>query len=217
MSSPADVRKRIADCRTAILTANAQAKEREHIGRANEVKMKELNEVLMSTKKLRDDLRECINHVVAEYKSIEKYAADRKELALNMLKTAIEKAGYIVPDANTAGMQLEVHDKKARIVDKNGTDMNLREGSAFRTVLGSLTRYTLLKTDPDALQILFLDEMFNTLSDETTAEMKAYFEVFKEDTLIVGIEQRAFTFDGILDVEYQAIKTNGKTEILRKG
>ena len=217
MFNAKELRERINNCRSSLLAINAQAKERARIGRANEIKSKELTQSLQAAIIARDNVRECINHTTAIYKNIEKYAVDRKELALTMLKESIEQAGYIVPDAQTKGVKLVTKDKHARIVDDKGTDVNLREGSAYRTVLGMLIRYTLLKAQPDAMQVMFLDELFNTLSDETIVAMREYLAIFKEDILIVGIEQRDITFQGIVDVELQAVKdSNNKTIIKRK-
>lgn len=208
-------RERLNRCRYDLLVNRSQAEERAKIGRANEFKYREAEAELQKLTSIRDGIRESINYVTTLYKNIEKYAADRKELSTNMLKTAIEKAGFIVPDANTSGIRLEYNNKQARIVDNYGTDVNLREGSAYRTVLCMLMRYTLLKVQPDALQALFLDEMFSTLSDETIATMREYIDVFRQDTLIVGIEQRDALFQGIERTTFTAVKTNGET-VIRK-
>lgn len=204
---------RLNNCRNALLVAKAQADERARIGKINAEKLKEADRELNKLTTIRDNLRECMNYITGIYKNIEKYAADRKELSTNMLKTAIEKAGLIVPDASAKGIHLDYKNKEALIVDDYGTDVNLREGSAYRTVLCMLMRYTLLKVQPDALQVLFLDEMFSTLSDETINTMREYIEVFKEDILIVGIEQRDVLFQGINKTTFEAVKTDGVTTI----
>lgn len=206
---------RFSNRRNALLVAKAQADERARIGRANEAKLREAHLELQKYTNMRDTIRSCFNYITTLYKNIEKYAADRKELSTNMLKTAIEKAGFIVPDASTRGIHLEYNNKEARVVDDYGTDVNLREGSAYRTVLCMLMRYTLLKVQPDALQVMFLDEMFSTLSDETISTMREYIKVFKEDTLIIGIEQRDALFQGIDRTTFEAVKTDGVT-VIRK-
>lgn len=212
-----ELKQSISNCRTTLLASAAQADERARLGRINEEKANNATAELESYVTTKRNLVECSNYITTLYKNIEQYAANRKELALNMLKTAIERAGHIVPDADTKGIQLQFVDKKAKIVDKNGTDVNLREGSAYRTVLGMLISYTLLKAQPGCMQAMFLDEKLNTLSDETAAVMREFLDIFKEDTLIVGIEQRDTVFQGIDKTVFRAIKEDGKRTIIVKG
>lgn len=213
MSKIQELREDINNSRTRLLMIQAAAAERSRLGKENEAKAIQATKELERTTFLANDFRECMNQMVKIYKNIEQYSADRKKIGLDKLKAAIENAGYIVPDADAAGMKLDFDGKRATIVNSSGQDMNLREGSAFRTVLGALIRYTLIKSDPAAIQALILDEMFNTLSDETIVTMREYFNIFKEDMLILGIEQRDLVFQGIDKITYKASKANGVTEI----
>jgi hypothetical protein len=201
-----ELKKEIDSCRSRLLTAYTQGKERARIGRENEERAKQINEELTAYINTRATLKECINYVVRIYKNIESYASERKELSMDMLKTAISKAGLIVPDADVSGIELKVGDKSAKIVNATGQDINLREGSAYRTVMGMLIRYTLVKAQPDAIQAILLDEAFNTLSDTTTSELRSFIEIFKEDLLIVGIEQHDMLFQGLDPVVFNVKK-----------
>ena len=216
MSETEKLKQNIYNVRNDLLACISQANERVRLGMINEEKLKQANTELATYKNVKKEVVECSNYLVKLYKNIQQYAADRKELALNMLRTAIERAGYIVPSAETSGIQLSFADKKAKIIDKFGTDVNLREGSAYRTVMGVLINYTLIKAQPDCIQAIFLDEMFNTLSDETCTEMREYLDIFKDDILIVGIEQQDTIFQGIEKTTFKAIK-EGKRTIIMKG
>lgn len=208
------VEEDVATVRNNLLAAMIQCKERANIGRQNEKKARECISELKFYEEKRDALKECINWIVQEYKNIEKYLIDKKEVSMEMLKLAIEKAGMIVPDADANGIHLSVNDKSARVLNGEGQDINLREGSAYRTVMGILMRYTLLKSQPDAVQMMLLDEAFSTLSDETASVMKEYLGAFKEDMLIVGIEQRNYLYDGIDRTVFQVLKgKNGSSTV----
>ncbi len=212
------VEEDVATVRNNLLAAMIQCKERANIGRQNEKKARECISELKFYEEKRDALKECINWIVQEYKNIEKYLIDKKEVSMEMLKLAIEKAGMIVPDADANGIHLSVNDKSARVLNGEGQDINLREGSAYRTVMGILMRYTLLKSQPDAVQMMLLDEAFSTLSDETASVMKEYLGAFKEDMLIVGIEQRNYLYDGIDRTVFQVLKgKNGSSTVRRLG
>lgn len=217
MSGETYSKKELDACRSDLLNAMVQAKERAELGRANESKVQTVRQELRNLELARDALKTTATHMTDIYKNIEKYAADRKELALEMLKLAIEKAGYIVPDADVNGIQLKTEDTTAKIVNKYGQDINLREGSAYRSTMGMHIRYGILKADPEAIQAIFLDEAFGTLSDETKAAMRNNIDVFKDDTLIVGIEQQGYLFEGIEHKTLRAVKGQDKiTEIIEE-
>ena len=60
-----------------------------------------------------------------------------------------------------------------------------------------------------------LDEAFNTLSDETIATTREYIDVFKNDMLIIGIEQRNLLFQGLEKTTYRVQKKDGCTIVER--
>lgn len=211
-----EFKEKVSSCRSRILTAYSQGRERARIGRENEERAKQIETELSNYVKTRDSLKECTNYIVRIYKNIEAYASERKELSMGMLKAAISKAGLIVPDADVKGIELKVGDKSAKIVNATGQDINLREGSAYRTVLGMLIRYTLVKAQPDAIQVILLDEAFNTLSDTTTSELRAFIEVFKDDLLIVGVEQHDMLFQGLAPVVFSVKKGADQITVVSK-
>lgn len=192
--------------RDDLLSALVQCRERAKVGRENKERAARLQGELKFYESKSKALKECINYIVKEYKSIEQYLIDKKEYSMEMLKIAIEKAGMVVPDADASGIKLEVTDRSARVLNEKGQDINLREGSAFRTVMGVLMRYTLLKAQPDAIQMILLDEAFSTLSESTAATMRDYLDAFRDDMLIVGIEQRNHLYEGLERDIYEVVK-----------
>ncbi len=202
--------------RDALLAAIVQCKDRAELGRKNEEKVKTVRAELVNYQVKLRELTECINYIVDEYKNVEQFLIDKKEVSLQMLESAITDAGMVVPDADTNGIHLSINDKNAKVLNNEGQDINLREGSAFRTVMGILMRYTLLKAQPDAIQMMLLDEAFSTLSDATAAVMREYLDAFKEDMLIVGIEQRNYLYEGIERTIYRVSKDKEKCSTVRK-
>lgn len=77
-------------------------------------------------------------------------------------------------------------------------------------------KYTLIKFQQDCLQVIFLDEAFSTLSDSTSAVMRDFIEAFKQDILIVGIEQRNLVYDGIERITYQVVKEEDRISTVRR-
>ena len=195
-----------------------QANERAELGRQSIKKVESVSVELKTWEEARVSVKQCIDRCTKLYKAVEKYAQDRKELSLELLKAAIEEAGYIVPDADVDGISLRVIDKTAKLVNKLGQDINEREGSAYRTVVAMMIRYALLKAQPDRIQVIFLDEAFSTLSETTQVAMRECIDVFSKNVLIVGIEQQGTVYSGLTRKVYRAIKSAEKeTTIIDEG
>lgn len=191
------------DCRNDILTAITICKDRANRGRANEGKRKEYQTRVEYLNQLIGDTTETGNHMKDIYKNIKHYSDEHQKKAQDILDLAIEEAGNLVPDADVAGIHLNYTDtSRITIVNNKGQNVNLREGGAYRTLLGILLRYAALKAQPDAAQFMLLDEQFFTMSDTTTAQAKPIFEAMKKDITIICIEQRRNAMDGIVDSEY---------------
>ena len=72
--------QKINSCRERLLSAIVQASERTDIGRNNEKRAQSLDTELDNYIRVRDTVREVINHISSMYKNIQKYADDRREL-----------------------------------------------------------------------------------------------------------------------------------------
>lgn len=217
MLCTAELKKEIDNSRDALLKAIVQSKDRAEIGQRNAIRAKELDKEIDYYEIQNFELKETINYMTKAYKNIEQYLVDKKEESLEMLELAVERAGYIVPDADTEGTHLSIKEKSAKVLNAKGQDINLREGSAYRTVMGMLMRYTLIKFQPDCLQLILLDEAFSTLSDATSIMMREALQRFSKDVLIVGIEQRNVLFEGLDKITYKVVKgENKKTVIMRE-
>lgn len=172
-----------------------------------------LNEVI----KRRDDLKKTIDRCTAIYKDVQQNLAEKQRYSLDRYLKAIEQAGSVVRNSDIAGASLKIDKDRAVIVDTRGHSVNVREGSALRSVAGMLLRYTSITAQMNYLPIILLDESFFTLSDNTSVEMKEYLQAFAEDLLIIGIEQRDTIFSGIPGVvRYEFVKDRDKTTKIRK-
>lgn len=191
------------DCRKDLLTALTVAQDRRDRGKANEGKKKDYQVRIEQLDGRIAELLETANHMRDIYKNIKSYSDTHQERAKAVLDLAIEEAGNLVPDADVEGIHLNYgENSRVTVVNGRGQNVNLREGSGYRTLLGALLRYAALKAQPDALQFLLFDEQFFTLSDMTTSLVKPVFDAMKKDVTIVCIEQRRNAMDGICDAEY---------------
>ena len=202
------------DCRNDLLTAITVAQDRRDRGKANEGKRREYQIRLERINEELGDIIETGNHMKDIYKNIKYYADEHQKKARDILDLAIEEAGRLIPDADAAGIHLnKAENSRVTVVNGKGQNVNLREGGGYRTLLGVLLRYAALKAQPDALQLMLLDEQFFTLSDTTTAEAKPVFEAMKKDMTIICIEQRRNAMDGICNAEYVFRKIKDENDI----
>lgn len=215
MSYGQEYNEKLAYSRDCILSAITQARDRAELGKQNAATLKKIDEELAAYESVKKAITECTNYLVRIYKNVEQYTKDRREIAMDMIKCAISKAGYIVPDAGANGIKLDIENGSAMIVNETGQDINEREGSGYRTVLGSLIRYTIIKANPDAIQALFFDEGHSTLDMNASSTFREYIDVFKEDCLVVVIEQRDVLFQGLDKTVYKVTKTDGVSTVVK--
>lgn len=205
------------DIRHDLLSTLTVMKDRIERGKANEGKKKALETRVVALETEIGDLVECGNHLKDVYKNIKHYSLNHQEKAKAILELAIEEAGNLVPDADVRGIHLNTtENSRISVVNSKGQNVNLREGGAYRVILGALLRYACLKAQPEAFQFMLWDEYFFTLSDTTTGGMKDIFAAMKKDVTIVCIEQRRNVMDGIADAEYTFKKGNDKTTVVTK-
>lgn len=191
------------DIRNDLLSILTVMQDRIERGKANEGKRQKLETRVEQLKMEIGDTTECGNHLKDVYKNILHYSQNHQRKAQAILELAIEEAGNLVPDADVNGIHLKISENsRVSIVNDKGQNVNLREGGAYRSILGALLRYACLKAQPEALQFMLWDEYFFALSDTTTGGMKDIFAAMKKDMTIVCIEQRRNVMDGLSDAEY---------------
>ena len=188
----------------AVANERARAGERYHA----ELEINKSNLVAVNNN-IRE-IYECVKHLDDILHNIEHYAKEHQQTARSILDRAISEAGALVPDAGVANAHIKYTDNHATIVNVDEQAINSREGGGYRTVLGLLLRYALIKAKAGALPLMLLDEQLFALSDTTTALLKDVLVAMKRDMTIIVIEQRRNVADGIVDKEYQFVKNENK-------
>lgn len=177
----------------------------------------QISTALQEVEKRRDNLKSTIDRCTTIYKDVQQNLAEKKKYSQDRYLKAIEQASNVVRNSDIAGANLKIDKDRAVIVDTRGHSINVREGSALRSVAGMLLRYTSITAQMNYLPLILLDESFFTLSDNTSNEMKEYLQAFAEDLLIIGIEQRDTIFAGIPGViRYEFVKHGDKKTKIRK-
>jgi len=146
-------------------------------------------------------------HMKSIYKNIQNYSEEHQRLTNAILDRTISEANAMVPDA-AAGTHILFDGNCCSIVDKNGNNINAREGGGYRTILGVLLRYSLIKASPTTLPLMLFDESLFALSDATVESLRDLLNAIKKDMSVIVIDQRSTVVDGIADAEYLFKKSN---------
>lgn len=162
-------------------------------------------------------LTRTINRCTAIYKDIEANLEEKKKVALEDYEAAVRDSNSIVSDSDVSDMNLVVEGGRAIIANKNGHDLNEREGSAERSTVGLLMRYvTLVKQPTYAIPLMMFDETFFTLSSNSCEEMRDYLVEMSRHMLIIAVEQKDTLFNDIEDkTVYTFVKEDDKKTKIR--
>ncbi len=169
---------------------------------------------LKEAKKKLANLIETAEHMKSIYKNIQRYSEEHQRLTNAILDRTISEANAMVPDA-ADGTHILFDGNCCTIVDKNEHNINAREGGGYRTVLGILLRYSLIKASPTTLPFMLFDESLFALSDSAVESVRDLLLAIKKDMSVVIIDQRSTVVDGIADVEYHFKKQNEVVTVTR--
>lgn len=209
--------RQLDSTRADLVAAISLCEERARVGREAEAKKQKYQEMYDRANDTHLKLIALSNHMTDIYKNIKSYAIEHKKKVKTLVDLAISEAGEMVPDADASGIHLEVSSNgKVHVLNGEDSDVNVREGSGYRAILGAFMRYASIKSDPEALQFMVFDEYFFPLSDLTTEHMRDLFERMKKDMSLVVTEQRRNVMAGITDREYLFEKIAPKHSIVRE-
>lgn len=203
------------DVRSKLLNAITVCDTRYKQGVEMEKRADHINSQIDMYERSRGLVVSTINHIIELVKLTEVYLEVKERESKQSLQAAISKSSEMVPGASSRGATLMIEDKKAWIKTALTNDVSEQEGSGYRSVLSILLRYAFIHAKPNTLKFIIIDEGLGPLSDETVDNFKQYLSAFKEDTLVIGIEQRSYTYDGIADMVYGFNKKDGVTKVKR--
>lgn len=217
MLTAEELNKELASVRNGLVADISVARERATKGREATQKKAEYERNLTNYNTLLSRYKAAGNHILHMFKNMKHYVIQHREQAKAILDLAIEEAGALVPDAESAGVYLkQTDDNRVIVVDKDGFNVNLVEGGGYRASLGIMLRYAALSVQPDALPLLLMDEYFFTMSDETLSALHPRLEEIKKKMSIICIEQRRCAMAGIVDDEYAFKKGADKNTVVSK-
>ncbi len=184
-------------------------------GKVSEQKQAEITKQnLMRKQQQNIKLSQSLDVTIKENKNIIKvckwYLAKKRDVSFREIKRGIELANAIIPEAQN--YHLNISDKKASIENEYNHDLYDAEGSAYASILSFNLRSVIIDNTP-ILNFLLLDEIFSTLSPESSANFSKILPELAKKFLIVLIEQKPEIFVTGVDKKYLVTKNGDRTEV----
>lgn len=196
-----------------LLQAISVCNERISISKQNKDKYDKLHEQFVAGDQLLIIARNTANHMSKMYKNIKFFLENKKSASKDILEASIRSVSAIVQDSDLQSCTILHENNKTKILNESGQNINKREGSAARAIMGLILRYTCLKALPNKIQLMFLDEALASISSNTSTNLKELLDVFSKEIGIVGIEQRNFVYSGLASKRFHVTKTHGESVI----
>lgn len=160
-------------------------------------------------------LEQGISIYAALLEAINNYADERKRDSNAAIMTAMRAAAYIVPSCDDTIIP-RCEDGEAWFETQDGIDVSRLEGSGFRSILSVLMRSVVLRSNPQFLQTLVLDEIFAKLSVENSATLSSYLPILAQDMQVISIEQKPEVFANNSHTAYKFFLDGDHTVVQRE-
>lgn len=121
--------------------------------------------------------------------AITEYADEKRKGGTAAVFAAMQAAAYIVPSCDETIIP-RCEEGEAWFETRDGIDVSRLEGGGYRSILSCLMRTVVLRSNPQFLQTLVLDEIFAKLSVENSATLSGYLPILAQDMQIITIEQK---------------------------
>lgn len=141
-----------------------------------------------------------LTKVIAKIKpwidDIEDYNAQKKQEALMSINSALLVANFVVP-ASMGGIHFKIDGREAWLENKDGMDADRLEGSGYKGTVSVYLRNAVLRSNPDLLQFMILDEPLAKLSVESSAIFSTYVPLLVDNMQIIWVEHKKEVFASV--------------------
>ena len=121
--------------------------------------------------------------------AISDYSDEKRKDGNAAVIAAMRAASFIVPSCD-ASIIPKCEEGEAWFETEDGIEVSRLEGGGYRSILSCLMRSVVLRSNPQFLQTLVLDEIFAKLSVENSATLSGYLPILAQDMQIITIEQK---------------------------
>lgn len=142
------------------------------------------------------------------------YLVTREEESKSRLNNALRVACEIVPNV-IPDLHFEFASNSVLIVDKDGCEVQVLEGSGLQQIASVLVRQVILSAAPEYLQTMILDETFAFVNAENSATLSLYLGLISKVVQIISIEQKPQVYANMDYTCYRLSKSEKYTTVER--
>lgn len=162
----------------------------------NKKRFNSLNSQIENYQSVISSLTQVIAKVKPWIADIEEYNAQRKKDALISINSALSVANFVVP-ASMKGIHFEIDGREAWLENSDGMDADRLEGSGYKGTVSVYLRNAVLRSNPELLQFMLLDEPLSKLSVESSAILSTYVPLLVDNMQIIWIEHKKEVFANV--------------------
>lgn len=157
-----------------------------------------------------------ISEVLKKWKTdLEDYNKEKMVSGLRNIENIMELAKNVVPNS-MKDMKLKIDGRRAYIVSgKTGYDeydISAMEGSGVLGIISMMLCRMIIKSSPDIIQFMILDEPLSKISEDTADILSSYIPFISNGMQIMWIEHKSSLFKNIEGITTYEFMLNEKEE-----
>lgn len=153
-----------------------------------------------------------ISEVLKKWKTdLEDYNKEKMVSGLRNIENIMELAKNVVPNS-MKDMKLKIDGRRAYIVSGNEYDISAMEGSGVLGIISMMLCRMIIKSSPDIIQFMILDEPLSKISEDTADILSSYMPFISNGMQIMWIEHKSSLFKNIEGITTYEFMLNEKEE-----
>ena len=201
-----------SDVSLKLLQIGSEAKARADLSIKNKRIVEEQKEKLSELREHYATLLK-ISEVLKKWKTdLEDYNKEKMVSGLRNIENIMELAKNVVPNS-MKDMKLKIDGRRAYIVSgKTEYDISAMEGSGVLGIISMMLCRMIIKSSPDIIQFMILDEPLSKISEDTADILSSYMPFISNGMQIMWIEHKSSLFKNIEGITTYEFMLNEKEE-----
>ena len=181
------------------------SKKNKRLAEEHKDKLQELHDHLIEVKDVAEVLKRW-------RKDLEDYNASKRAAGLRNIHNIMELSKNVIQNSMD-NIKLTIDGQRAYVVvGDEGWDVESMEGSGILGLISMMLCRMVIKSNPDLLQFMILDEPLSKISEETADILATYMPYISNGMQIIWIEHKSALFKEIPGIQVYEFMLNEKGE-----
>lgn len=181
------------------------SKKNKRLAEEHKDKLQELHDNLIEIKDVAEVLKRW-------RKDLEDYNASKRAAGLRNIHNIMELSKNVIQNSMD-NIKLTIDGQRAYVVvGDEGWDVESMEGSGILGLISMMLCRMVIKSNPDLLQFMILDEPLSKISEETADILATYMPYISSGMQIIWIEHKSALFKEIPGIQVYEFMLNEKGE-----